>query len=258
MKRVRRVKQDPQVMAIHFLRIAKIFSDPAIKIDPSVLDSGSRGRQASSMQVFATARPWNPAGAAPPLTVVSHDWHGELLRSAAAFALVVDPACLWFVACFTGEPAVHPDVSAGAFHEGLWHHDVAELFIVGADGDLYLEFNLSPAGAWWACSFDSPRVRSQDQAIPRDQIRTYCTAVGHGATHVAMALPLDWLQSRIGALAKSRANVSMILGSPNPQFVTTADLGGGEPDFHRPQRYPRLNISPLSPGCGASRHTGEL
>lgn len=258
MKRVRRVKQGPQVLAIHFLRITKIFSDPVSAIRRSVLDSGSLGRQASFMQVFATAQPWDPAAAAPPLTVLSRDWHGEALRSPAAYALVVDPACLWFLAWFTRAVAVDRGVPAGAFHEGLWHHDVAELFVVGADGDLYLEFNLSPTGAWWACSFDSPRVRSQDQAIPLDQISTHSRTIGHGATHVAMALPLDWLESRIGVLAKSRANVSMILGSPNPQFVTAANLGGGEPDFHRPQRYPGLNISPLSPECGVSRHTGEF
>ncbi|MBM3862445.1 MAG: hypothetical protein FJ385_00620 [Verrucomicrobia bacterium] len=199
------------------------------------------------MQVFAAALPWDPAGCPPPLTVESLDWSGAPLRSAQAHALVTDPARLWFFVRFTGPLVTDPAVRAGAFHEGLWHHDVAECFVAGAAGVGYLECNLSPTGAWWACAFDAPRVRSADPFVPREDIRTWCDDAGDGARHVALSLPLAWIESRVGPLASARANITMILESPRQRYVTASNIGGGEPDFHRPQWFPQVCVSPLVP-----------
>ena len=61
-----------------------------------------------------------------------------------------------------------------------------------------------------------------------------------------MAIPLDLLRARLDFGVHSRANVTLILTSPTQQFVSATDLGGGEPDFHRPQRFAEVVFAPLT------------
>jgi hypothetical protein len=57
-----------------------------------------------------------------------------------------------------------------------------------------------------------------------------------------MSIPLDLLQARIDFGENTRANVCFILDSPDQRFLTATDLGGGEPDFHQPARFPKLTF----------------
>jgi hypothetical protein len=41
--------------------------------------------------------------------------------------------------------------------------------------------------------------------------------------------------------------VTFILGNPEPKYLTAADPGPGEPDFHRPSAFRKLAFTALAP-----------
>ena len=61
----------------------------------------------------------------------------------------------------------------------------------------------------------------------------------------AAGLPLETLRELIGFDENSTANVAFILRAPTQRFISVADLGGGEPDFHKPDLFEPLEIEPL-------------
>lgn len=175
-----------------------------------------------------------------PLLGITRDWHGRSLDPPAAFSLAVDPGHLWFIGGH-GKPAeLHPDALPGRFQPDLWRHDVAELFLANPSDGRYLELNLSPNGAWWSSTFKARRAVAEDAVEPLEGVRCFATLAPDGTWMAAMAVPLEELRQRIGFGEETRANVCMILGSPEQRFLSVADLGGGEPDFHRPDRFPKL------------------
>jgi len=40
----------------------------------------------------------------------------------------------------------------------------------------------------------------------------------------------------------SQMNVTFIVNSPEQKFATAADLGKGEPDFHQPDQFKKVNF----------------
>ena len=78
------------------------------------------------------------------------------------------------------------------------------------------------------------------------EVATFSDMAPDGAWLVAMAIPLDLLRARLDFGVHSRANVTLILTSPTQQFVSATDLGGGEPDFHRPQWFAEVVFAPLT------------
>ncbi|WP_193212746.1 hypothetical protein [Luteolibacter marinus] len=142
---------------------------------------------------------------------------------------------LWFIATH-GRPAnLLPGSRPGRFMAGLWKHDLAELFLGDPASGRYLEFNLAPNGAWWSGEFSAPRVPAGDEAFPG--VATFAELAPDGGWVAAMAIPLPTLEEKISFGATTRLNVSFILGSPDQRFLSAADLGDGEPDFHRPERF---------------------
>ena len=175
-----------------------------------------------------------------PMHRLCKDWDGQPLDQPARFALAQDPESLWLVTAHAQAPRPCPTAANGEFHEGLWLHDVAELFVAGADGEGYLEFNLSPAGAWWAAAFSRPR---QHRPLgTRPAARTHVATDAAGGWRAALQIPLAYLGSQIAWGDGARANVTMILGSPRQQFISAFDLGSGEPDFHRPQCFSHVDF----------------
>jgi hypothetical protein len=67
-----------------------------------------------------------------------------------------------------------------------------------------------------------------------------------GGWVAAMAIPLDLLKARLDFGKRTRMNVTMIVESPDQRFITAADLGSGEPDFHLPQRFPEIVLAPIA------------
>lgn len=47
-------------------------------------------------------------------------------------------------------------------------------------------------------------------------------------------LPLAWMRLHLHFGLETRFNVRFILDSLSQRFLSVADLGGGDPDFHRP------------------------
>lgn len=133
----------------------------------------------------------------------------------------------------------HPDARPGKYQAELWRYDVAEFFLQSADRQRYLEFNLSPNGAWWSSAFDAPRQPAPGEPAPVPEVITRAHQDAEG-WQAAASLPLAWLQKHYGFGAKTTLNATFILNSPAQIFLTAGDLGPGEPDFHRPRAFPAI------------------
>jgi hypothetical protein len=198
------------------------------------------------MTIFTSSRPLVWGRLDVPMLGLEHDWHGAPLQPPAAYALAMDGRRLWFIAHHRRAAQLHPLARPGMFQAELWRHDVAELFIAEPASGRYFEFNLAPNGAWWSCEFSAPRVRVEEIDIAMPEVATFSDMAPDGAWLAAMAIPLDLLRARLDFGPRSRANVTLILESPDQKFVTAADLGGGTPDFHLPRRFSEVVFAPLA------------
>lgn len=197
------------------------------------------------MTIFTSPRPLRWGQLDLPLFGLAKDWSGTPVQPAAAFSLAVDGQRLWFAAHHRRPAQLHPRSRPGAFQAELWRYDVAELFLADPVSGRYFEFNLAPNGAWWSCEFTAPRVRAEETDIVMPEVATFSDMAPDGSWLAAMAIPIDLLQARLDFGPLSRANVTMILESPDQKFVTATNLGGGEPDFHQPQRFAGITFAPL-------------
>lgn len=175
-----------------------------------------------------------------PLLGIATDWHGKNLRPPVAFTLATDGDKLWFIATRQAATAIHPGAEPGAFTAELWKHDVAELFIAAPEGGRYIEFNLAPNGAWWACEFDGVREAAVSQPDFGSAIASFHDEVEDDSWLAAMAIPLGFLREEISFGSGSRANVAFILNSPKQTFHSAAKLPGDVADFHQPGAFPAL------------------
>jgi hypothetical protein len=231
MIRLGRVKQNHEVNATNNPVSQQIFLEILFSTLRRPAPSGC------SMTVIRGAKPWVWGELDVPLFGLSKDWYGKPVTPQAAFCVAVDSRSLWFVASH-GHPArLHPAARPGRFTPELWKHDVAELFLTDPTSGRYFEFNLSPNGAWWSCEFTAPRVRAEEVEIAFPEVATFAELAPDGGWVAALAIPLDLLEARLDFGAKSRLNVAFILGSPEQRFLSAVDLGGGEPDFHRPTKF---------------------
>jgi hypothetical protein len=140
--------------------------------------------------------------------------------------------------CFEGD-------SEGRFVEGLWEADVVELFLLNPETGFYAEFNLGPRGGWWCCSFRSPRARVDESPNPLPGVKAMANA-SEFAWDSSLSVPLHSLPEALAFdPVKTRGNITFCLGAPQ-QYISLADLGGGEPDFHRPEKWIPIS-SLLSP-----------
>lgn len=197
------------------------------------------------MTILTSAQPLVWGELDVPLFGLAADVHGQPLQSPAAFSVVMDTQRLWFIASHRQPATMHPKARPGAFQTELWRYDVAELFLADPVSGRYFEFNLAPNGAWWTCEFTAARVREEAVEIAMPEVATFAEISADGAWLAAMAIPLDLLRARLDFGPATRMNVAMILESPAQRFVSAVDLGGGEPDFHQPQRFPQVEFMPL-------------
>lgn len=197
------------------------------------------------MTIFTSPRPLMWGELDVPMLGLQRDWQGLTVQPPAAFSLAMDDRRLWFIAHHRKPAELHPLARPGDFQAGLWNHDVAELFIADPVSGRYFEFNLAPNGAWWSCEFTAARVRAEEVDIAMPEIATFSDMAPDGAWVAAMAIPLDLLRARLDFGPDSLVNVCMILESPAQRFISAADLGGGEPDFHQPHRFPKVALAPV-------------
>lgn len=198
------------------------------------------------MTIFTSPHPLMWGELDVPMLGLSKDWHGVPVDPPAAFSLAMDDQRLWFIAHHRKAADLHPLARPGVFQAELWKHDVAELFIADPASGRYFEFNLSPNGAWWSCEFTAPRVRAEETDVIMPDVATFSDMAPDGAWVAAMAIPLDLLKARLDFGNHTRMNVTMIVGSPDQRFITAADLGGGNPDFHLPDRFPEITTAPIA------------
>lgn len=197
------------------------------------------------MTIFTSARTLVWGGLDVPLFGLTKDLQGEAIEPPAAFSVVTDPSHLWFIASHRKPATLNPRSRPGIFLAELWRYDVAELFLSDPVSGRYFEFNLSPNGAWWSCEFTAPRVRAEEEEIAMPEVATYSEMAANGTWLAALVIPLDLLKARLNFGPTTRSNVTMILNSPDQKFLSAADLGNGEPDFHQPNQFPQVIFAPL-------------
>lgn len=135
---------------------------------------------------------------------------------------------------FHGDPA--PAGAPGPF-EGLWEHEVVELFL-GGSGDAYLEVELGPHGHHLVLRLSDVRCATE-RALPLDYRAERSGARWRGRAR----LPTAWLPR--GPL---RGNAYAIHGPANARrYLAAHAVPGPAPDFHQPARF-----APL-PGLDAAR-----
>jgi hypothetical protein len=172
-----------------------------------------------------------------PLLGLSRDGHGTPITPAAAFSLATDTRHFWFLAHHPAPANHHPTAQPGSFTPELWKYDVAECFIANPDGS-YLELNLAPNSAWWACWFSAPRTPESSLPKPIPEVKTYSDTAADGAWLAAMAVPLDAFGPTGPDWSKLRINVCFILGGNQRTHLSAANLPGAVPDFHQPFHFP--------------------
>lgn len=162
------------------------------------------------------------------------DWFGSVLAPPANFHLSMDEKEVFFRVSRTSPSTPHPLARPGQFFEGLWEYDVAEIFFADKVTGRYLEINLAPHGAWWACWHSDVRRREivPAPATPFEEVIADGEVSSQG-WQASLRLPLDLLPP-IGGL---RFNISFILNSPQQTFHSLANLAGDRPDFHQPELF---------------------
>jgi hypothetical protein len=173
---------------------------------------------------------------------IEGDWDGEKFAKPMTFSLAVDKDYLWFVAGHQQPASIHPDAKPGSFQAELWKHDVSEFFLLDPSTGKYLEFNLAANGAWWSAMFTAPRVRESEEEVPFQEVATYADLAPDGSWMAAAAIPLKHLRSELNFGDGSQMNVAFIVNSPDQKLATAADLGKGEPDFHQPDKFKKVNF----------------
>ena len=173
---------------------------------------------------------------------LTHEWYGTPVNAPVEFSFTIEEEYLVFRAAQAASVTIHPEARPGEFTEELWMYDTAEFFVADAEGKQYLEFNLCPNGAWWACTFTEPRVRDATAGIPVG-VRTRGEVTPAGWSCCAM-LPLAYFRSLGIDVYDCRLAATCILNSPDYLFLTTSDDQSGEPDFPRPWSWAIARVEP--------------
>ncbi len=173
---------------------------------------------------------------------MAHEWFGCAIGAPLHFSFAIEGEHLVFRAARNCPALNHPEAQSGQFQEELWRYDAAEFFLCTPDMSRYLEFNLSPNGAWWASVFKAPRVLDEAApAIPQDAITCQAEPLGQGWAASAR-IPLSYLKKLGLAPQESRLAATAILDSPQQLFLSTANDLSGMPDFHRLSSWPLSQI----------------
>lgn len=174
------------------------------------------------------------------LRPLERDWYGAPVPGSPRWSLALEGADLVLRGEVDALPVRVAGDQEGRFLEGLWEGDVVEAFLLNPATGYYLEINLAPGGAWWACGHKAPRVRAKSAGSLLEGVRAQVLPKEHGWS-AALRLPVANLPPELAFHpAITRGNVAFCLGRPR-RYLSVADLGGGTPDFHRPGRWMALS-----------------
>lgn len=176
-------------------------------------------------------------GNCSPVQELRREWYGREIVPPVQFSFTLENGNLVFTARQARAVNIHPTAKPGEFTENLWKYDTAEFFVANADATRYLEFNLCPNGAWWACVFTAPRVKDES-APPLPAVQTRGSIQDDGSWECRAELPIAYLEALGMPPARCRLAAAAIQNSPDYTYLTTSDDQSGEPDFHRPSSWP--------------------
>lgn len=173
----------------------------------------------------------------PQIQSIAHEWYGQAVEPPYTYSFRLTAEGLEFRAARNAVAKVHPESSSGVFRTELWRYDAAEFFITTPGGERYMEFNLSPNGAWWAAVFCAPRqvAAGFEQWEPAGvQAEGENQATGWRCR----ALIPTAVLKEVGICPENcRLAACAILNSPEQVFLTTALPCNTQPDFHRPDLW---------------------
>lgn len=175
------------------------------------------------------------------------DWFGNPPRHPAQFSLSLQGNLLHYQFWALKAPDYDTAHGCGDFVEGLWERDVAELFLMGPQGD-YHEFNLSPSGAWWCASFSGYRQRIHAQPCPSAQVFSRAEEASWTTSLTFDLRDIPCLGEE--GLQRARLSVTAILCPSEPEYFCYGHQSGGQPDFHSPGTFlpVLLHRTPVRPG----------
>jgi hypothetical protein len=132
-------------------------------------------------------------------------------------------------------------MAAGGGHrvDGLWRETCCELFVAGAVGEAYLEFNFSPAGDWAAYAFDGPRqgMRAHRWSGAEPRVERL------SATH-PLALRAHLPIAALYGGTVTRVAFSAVMKTVDSVSHWALQHPGAQPDFHHPDSFILLpNVS---------------
>jgi hypothetical protein len=134
-------------------------------------------------------------------------------------------------ASFHGDPAPAGPVGPT---DGLWEHEVVELFIAGADGS-YLEVEVGPYGHHLAL-----RLRGVRDVVERGMQMRCRTVITRGLWSADCWIPRAWLPPgphRLNACAIHGVKKGRPLIGDGRRYLSWVALPGAAPDFHQPALF---------------------
>jgi hypothetical protein len=136
--------------------------------------------------------------------------------------------------CLRGDLAVLvlPAPSASRRADGLWRHSCFELFVRGAGGDAYTEFNFAPSGAWALYRFRAyrqPEACVADAPAPAIEVRRDRNMFELQACLSPVVLPAaEILQIGVSAVIEA---------ADGPLSYWALAHPADRPDFHHPDAF---------------------
>jgi hypothetical protein len=198
------------------------------------------------MHILRSAKKLDWGELSLPVWGLDQDFSGGKRERPLMYSLAEDGNHLWFVAASASPAQLHPQARPGMFLGDLWKYDVAELFIADPVSGRYLEFHLAANGAWWSGEFVGIRQRATTDGQPFPEVQTHAEISSEGGWMVAMVIPIDLLQARIGYGAGTAINVCFLADSPATKYYSVARLTGDRPNFHQPQAFSQVVYSDWS------------
>lgn len=172
------------------------------------------------------------------LVRIDRTWSGAPLppgqRSEIRLAAAGDHLRLDLDAPFHGDP---PPAGAAGPTPGLWNHEVVELFVAGeGDGSRveYLEVELSPHGHHLVL-----RLRGVRRVVEQGLALDFAATIDGRRWRGVARLPGAWLPAPPHHVAAFAVHGS----GPSRHHHASLTLPGDRPDFHQPERFPRVGAS---------------
>lgn len=179
---------------------------------------------------------------------LDHAWNGALAPAGTGGAARLEragPDLLLSWDVLAREPLRSP-ASDPAFHDGLWEHDVVELFLAQErlpSGPVrYLELEAGAAGHWLALDLADVRRRRAELPDLSVRMRGRVTCEGHGHRWQGrLAVPEREVVAVVGPGPWRGLAAAGLGGSATPRvYLTSARLPGQRPDFHQPRHWPLI------------------